>query len=178
MGKIPPSGVRSTVRERRRSRAPLPRETLLNLSKKCLYLFTGLTKGKKALEKGNFKIGPGEGSIWEGRAAVFCASWWSLPGCEDGSPRVSRSAPSGPQRLALATSQLPVSPVALSQLFIIAGNRGTSSGSSSSNATHGHWPLSGGVANPAAAREAARPPPCAPPAHQTLPEATERRRAA
>ena len=35
-----------------------PNNRLLNLSKKCLYLFTGFRKGKKkGVEKGNSKIG-------------------------------------------------------------------------------------------------------------------------
>ena len=49
--------------------------------------------------------------------------WDSLPGGEDRSPRVSRSACSGPQRLTLTASQLPVSPVTLGQFFIIPGDR-------------------------------------------------------
>lgn len=61
-------GVRSIVRvgvKEKQGRSPNNR--FLNLSKKCIYLFTGFRKGKKAVEKGNSKIGVlGKGRVqWQ-----------------------------------------------------------------------------------------------------------------
>lgn len=52
------SGSRSTVGEERRSRASFPHKRLLNLPKKCLYLFTGLRKGEKSSRKRKFQNRP------------------------------------------------------------------------------------------------------------------------
>lgn len=84
-------------------------------------------------------MGPGALSIRQVWLAVFRGDWCSLPGGEDGSARVSRSAPLGPLRLTLTASQLSVSAIALRQLFVIAANRGSPSGLGrrGSSAEHG-----------------------------------------
>lgn len=136
VGKIPTHLVPEVLWERKGEAGHLSliRDSLTFRRNAFIYL-QGLGKAKKALEKGNFKIGPDAVSTWQGPGFSLSHVWRSLPGCEDGSPRVSRSAPFGPQRLALTISQLSVSPVTLRQLFIIARNRGTSSGSSGSSGT-------------------------------------------
>ena len=86
-----------------------------NLSKKCLYLFTGFRKGKKSSRKRKLQ----NSCLWQESSAVtgsglsrleVCSCRRSLPGGEDGSPGISQSVPSGPPRLAQPTSQLSVSP--------------------------------------------------------------------
>lgn len=59
------------------------------------------------------------GGATEGRLGVFLPTGWSLPGCEDISPRVSRTACSGPHWLPWAASELSLGPITLGQLLIV-----------------------------------------------------------
>lgn len=59
------------------------------------------------------------GGATAGRLGGLSSHGWSLPGCEDISPRVSRTACSGPHWLPWAASELSLGPITLGQLLIV-----------------------------------------------------------